>query len=98
MLIHIYLNKQKLSGYFLDRFVTNVPECLKILGLVLKNRPKLRIVDKSMPIYNKNGVFISSRSNKSSPATKQETETSEGVVRAAKVAQQQNKKQKHQKG
>ena len=87
-----------LSGYFLVRFVRNVPECLKILGLVLKKRAKLRIVNKSMPIYNKNGVFISSRSKKSSPAAKQETETPEGVVGAAKVVQQKNKKQKHRKG
>ena len=42
---------------FLKRFGTNVPEVFEILGLVLKARTKLRVVDKSM--YNEHGVFIS---------------------------------------
>ena len=44
---------------FLKRFVINAPEALEILGLVLKARAKLRIVDKSMLMYNEHGVFIS---------------------------------------
>ena len=43
---------------FLKWFGTNVPEALEILGLVLKARAKLRIVDKSMLMYNEHGVFI----------------------------------------
>ena len=35
---------------FLERFGTNVPEDLEVLGLVLKTRAELRIVDKSMPM------------------------------------------------
>ena len=45
---------------FLKRFGTNAPEALEILGLVLKARAKLRIVDKSMLMYNEHGVFIRS--------------------------------------
>ena len=44
---------------FLKRFGKNIPEALKILSLVLKIRAKLRIVDKSMLMYNEHGVFIS---------------------------------------
>ena len=43
---------------FLKRFGTNIPEALDILGLVLKNRTKLRIVNKYMLLYNEHGVFI----------------------------------------
>ena len=44
---------------FLKRFGTNAPEALEIFGLVLKARAKMRIVDKSMLMYNEHGVFIS---------------------------------------
>ena len=44
---------------FLKRFGANVPEALKIFGLVLKTRAKLRIVDKLMLMYNENRVFAS---------------------------------------
>ena len=43
---------------FLKRFGTNAPKALEILGLVLKSRSKIRIVDKSMLMYNEHGVFI----------------------------------------
>ena len=42
----------------MKRFCTNVLEVFKILGLVLKARTKLRIVDKSMLMYNEHGGFI----------------------------------------
>ena len=51
--------EQTPSGYFLGMFSSNVPEALAILGLVLKTRAKLRIVNKSMLMYNEHGVFIS---------------------------------------
>ena len=44
---------------FLKRFGTNLPEVFEILGLVLKARTKLRIVDKSMLMYDEHGEFIS---------------------------------------
>ena len=43
---------------FLERFGTNVPEALEILGLVLKTRAKLRIVNKVMLMYDEHRVFI----------------------------------------
>ena len=43
---------------FVKQFGTNAPEALEILGLVLKARAELRIVDKSMLMYNEHGVFI----------------------------------------
>ena len=43
---------------FFKLFGTNVPEVFEILGLVLKTRAKLRIVDNSMLMYNEHGVFI----------------------------------------
>ena len=43
---------------FLKQFGTHIPESLEILGLVLKSRAKLRIVDKSLLVYNEHGVFI----------------------------------------
>ena len=52
-----------MSSHCLDTLLkpccTNVLEALEILGLVLKARAKLRIVDKSMLMYNEHGVFIS---------------------------------------
>ena len=51
------MNRDCLNN-FLKRFGTNAPEALEILGLVLKARTKMRIVDKSMLMYTEQGVFI----------------------------------------
>ena len=56
---------------FMKHFGTNVPEVFEILGLVLKTRAKLRIVDKSMLLYNEHGAFISK--NKTRPLVPEHT-------------------------
>ena len=52
------MNKHCLNT-FLKRLGINAPEALEILGLVQKALAKLRIVVKSMFMYNGHGVFIS---------------------------------------
>ena len=43
---------------FLKQLGTNEQEVFEMLGLVLETRTKLRIVDKSMLMYNEHGAFI----------------------------------------
>ena len=42
--------------HFLIQFGTNEPEAVEILGLVVKTRTKLRIVNRSMLMYSDHGV------------------------------------------